>query len=443
MLPPAAVVRVSSVQEQPDFDRPWQAPNTETARDLGVVVGRNLVLTSAEVAARAIEVLVWRQGDSVGAPARIKAVHHDLDLALVETELVRHIRPVELGAMPHTGDRVDVATFETLVPGAVTKIDTPRYVHSQRYAPALTVDHGAPLDAGGAAFVDGALVGFAIQKPNDEAVSEMVPAPVVAAFLRGVTLGRPAQLPSLGARTQNLENPALRNYLGLIEEHEGVVVVHVDHGESADGVLQRDDVVTAIDGHPIANTGVIDYHGARVRIDAVLATHHVGDLLPLAIRRRGQPMSVELALTRWQPLVPRSQYDGRPAYYIFGGLVFQRLTRDYLTTWETWWNQGPKEFLDYYYRGDRTRERHEVVILTQILDDGINAGYAHLYNEAIAAIDGELPRDFAAFVDRLSRATGIVRIDTTSAGMIVLDAAQARAANARILARHDIPADRG
>ena len=82
------------------------------------------------------------------------------------------------------------------------------------------------------------------------------------------------------------------------------------------------------------------------------------------------------------------------------------------------------------------------MILTQILTDDCNVGYAHLYNEAIATLDGHAPRDMEDFVQRLSSATGIVEIVTTSGGMIMLDAAEIAKATPRILARYHIPRDR-
>ena len=141
-------------------------------------------------------------------------------------------------------------------------------------------------------------------------------------------------------------------------------------------------------------------------------------------------------------VVPRSRYDEPPQYFVYGGLVFQTLTRDYLTTWDKWWNKAPKEFLNYYYLGYRTPQQHEVVILTQILADEINVGYAHLYNEAIATLNGHQPLDMVDFVKALSSAHGVVEITTTSGGMIMLDADEVRKATARILARYHIPRDR-
>ena len=174
----------------------------------------------------------------------------------------------------------------------------------------------------------------------------------------------------------------------------------------------------------------------------MLGHRYIGDVIELDIKRGGVAMKVKLELRRWAPLVPRSRYDQPPQYFVYGGLVFQTLTRDYLTTWDKWWNKAPKEFLHYYYLGHRTEEQHEVVILTQILADESNVGYSHLYNEAIATIDGHIPRDMIDFVSRLSAATGVVEIVTTSGGIIMLDADEVRQATPRILARYHIPRDR-
>jgi hypothetical protein len=271
----------------------------------------------------------------------------------------------------------------------------------------------------------------------------MVPPPIIRAFLDGVAKGKSQEIPALGITTQNLENSLLRKQLGLVDNERGVVVLHIDHGGSSDGVLQSRDVITAIDGLPIANNGTVQFLGKhRTRYDVVLGYRYIGDKVKLDIKRAGKPSTVELTLKRWQPLVPRSRYDQPPQYLVYGGLVFQALTRDYLTTWDKWWNKAPKEFLNYYYLGYRSAEQNEVVILTQILADDINIGYSHLYNEAVATLNGRAPLDMVQFVEQLTNATGIVEITTTSGGMIMLDADEVRKANQRILERYHIPRDR-
>ncbi|HLL25729.1 MAG TPA: PDZ domain-containing protein, partial [Kofleriaceae bacterium] len=249
--------------------------------------------------------------------------------------------------------------------------------------------------------------------------------------------------PAFGITTQNLENPLLRKQLGLNPSERGVVVLHVDYSGSADGILQPRDVITSIDGLPIANNGTVQYMGNyRTRYDVVLGHRYIGDRIELGIKRGGLARNVTLELKPWAPLVPRSRYDQPPAYFVYGGLVFQTLTRDYLTTWDKWWNKAPKEFLNYYYLGFRSAEQHEVVILTQVLADEINVGYGHLYNEAVAKLDGVTPRDMEDFVARLSAARGVIEIQTTSGGVIMLDADEVRKATPRILTRYHIPRDR-
>jgi hypothetical protein len=288
------------------------------------------------------------------------------------------------------------------------------------------------------------VVGIAFQKLTGvDNIGEMVPPPIIRAFLDGVEKGKRPEIPALGITTQNLENPLLRKTLNLTDNERGVVVLHVDYGGSSDGILQPRDVIMSIDGLSIANNGTVQFMKMfRTRYDVVLGYRYIGDKVKLEIKRAGKRLTVDVELKMWQPLVPRSRYDQPPQYFVYGGLVFQTLTRDYLTTWDKWWNKAPKEFLNYYYLGYRTPEQHEVVILTQILADEINVGYSHLYNEAVATLNGKAPLDMVDFVQRLSEARGVVEITTTSGGMIMMDADEVRKATARILTRYHIPRDR-
>jgi hypothetical protein len=353
--------------------------------------------------------------------------------------------------MPRLRDQVAVVGYPvggeeiSITEGVVSRIEVQRYSHSQRHLLAVTVDAAINAgNSGGPVFGNNKVVGIAFQKLTGvDNIGEMVPPPIIRAFLDGVDAGKRPEIPALGITTQNLENPLLRKQLGLDDHERGVAVLHVDYSGSADGTLEPRDVITAIDGLAIANNGTVQHMGhTRTRYDVVLGHRYIGDRIELQIKRNGVARSVMLELRPWMPLVPRSRYDQAPAYFVYGGLVFQTLTRDYLTTWDKWWNKAPKEFLNYYYLGYRSADQHEVVILTQILADEINVGYSHLYNEAVATLDGRVPRDMEDFVARLSAARGVVEITTTSGGVIMLDADEVKAATPRILARYHIPRDR-
>ena len=450
-----SVIRVFATSQDPDFDGPWQARTPSSSTGSAVVIGPGLLLTGAHVVANATFLQVQKQSHPDKAVARVRAVSHDTDLALLEVldppDFFSDIEPAQLGAMPRLRDEVAVVGYPvggeeiSITEGVVSRIEVQRYSHSQRHLLAVTVDAAINAgNSGGPVFAGEKVVGIAFQKLTGvDNIGEMVPPPVIRAFLDGVTAGKRPEIPAIGITTQNLENALLRKHLGLLPEEHGVAVLHVDYGGSADGVLQQRDVITSIDGLEIANNGTVRYLGAhRTRYDVVLGHRYIGDRIELGIKRGGVPSKVTLELKAWCPLVSRSRYDLPPAYFVYGGLVFQTLTRDYLTTWDKWWNKAPKEFLNFYYLGFRSAQQHEVVVLTQVLADEINVGYGHLYNEAIAKLDGVVPRDMVDFVARLSAARGVVEIETTSGGIIILDADAVRAATPRVLDRYRIPLDR-
>ena len=453
------VVRVFATTQEPDYDSPWQTKSPSSSTGSGVVIAGGAILTGAHVVADATFLQVQKPSHPDKAIARVRAVCHDCDLALLEVlepaGFLDDVSPAEIGEMPRLRDQVAVVGYPvggeeiSITEGVVSRIEVQRYSHSQRHLLAVTVDAAITAgNSGGPVFGSGTVVGIAFQKLTGvDNIGEMVPPPVIRAFLDGVAAGKKPEVPALGILTQNLENPFLRRQLGVDGGAAGIVVVQIDHGGSCDGTLQLRDVITHVAGLPIANNGTVSWNGKhRTRYDVVLGTRYVGDTMRLGILRGGRAQDVDVTLQPWRPLVPRSRYDQAPRYMVYGGLVFQTLTRDFLGTWDKWWNKAPKEFLNYYYLGVRSAEREEIVILTQIFADELNVGYAHLYNEAVGTVNGHTPRNLADFVAHIEAATatgaGVIEITTTSGGVIMFDVAEVAKAAPRILDRYRIPRER-
>src|SRR5205085_9405792 len=113
----------------------------------------------------------------------------------------------------------------------VSRIEVQRYSHSQRHLLAVTVDAAINAgNSGGPVFGGGKVVGIAFQKLTGvDNIGEMVPPPIIRAFLDGVAKGKRPEVPALGITTQNLENPLMRRQLALPPKASGVVVVAIDH----------------------------------------------------------------------------------------------------------------------------------------------------------------------------------------------------------------------
>jgi S1-C subfamily serine protease len=450
----SAVVRIFATSQDPDHDCPWQARTPSNGTGSGVVIGDGHVLTGAHVVANATFLQVQKISDPDKAIATVKGICHDCDLALLhisDPKFMDGIDPAEIGELPELRDRVSVVGFPvggeeiSITEGVVSRIEVQRYSHSQRHVLAVTVDAAINKgNSGGPVFMDGKVAGIAFQKLSGvDNIGEMVPAPLIKHFLAAIERDPEARVPGLGITIEGLENPTLRRHIGLPKGRSGVLVLGVEYGNSAWGHLQPGDALLSIDGARIANNATVQYAGRyRTRYDAILGERFVGDDLTLEVLRDGKVIEVKFPLKPLELLVPRSQYDTLPSYFIYGGLVFQVLSRDFLTTWDSWWDKAPKEFLHHYYSGTRTEKKHEVVILTQILADEVNIGYGDLYSESVLEVNGEEPRSMQHFVELVESSTGIVEIVTSSKGRIVLAPTEARQANQSILARYHIPRDR-
>lgn len=445
------VVRVRVCAEEPDFDAPWsRIPRDRVG--LAVAVGPRTLVTLASVVAHAVE--------PTAAPgagqhrARIATVDHDRDLAVLEVEahalVAWGVAPVELGELPSAGEVVgllgaaDDAPEATVGHGVVSRVGLTRYPHSQRHLLAAAIDARQPLhDAGDVAFRAGRLIGLVMPRPaGDDTRGELIPPAMIRAVLDAAAFGLAPGVPALGLAVQPLPNPTMRAQLGLAHDAPGVLVTRVDLGGTCDGYVQVHDVLVAIDDTPISSDDTVPIAGHALRHYALLGTRHLGDRARLALLRQGQPLTVELALARWRPLVPTVRDDHPAPYVIYAGLVFQPLTRDYLATWEAWSDKAPKAFLHAYYAGRRTDAQHERVALTTVLEDPSNAGYARYSDELVERVGDHVPRDLADLARVLDAARDVVTIELASGALLMIDGRLAQAATARLLATHGIAADR-
>lgn len=449
------VVRVYSTYQDPDYECPWQSVAPRGSTGSGVIVGKQRILTGAHVVANATFVQVQKQDDPGKVAARVVAISHDCDLALLEVEdaaFSRGIPPAKIGELPRLREAVQVVGYPiggeevSITEGVVSRIEVQRYEHSQRHLLAVTVDAAINEgNSGGPVFARGKVVGIAFQAlPDAENIGEMVPAPILERFLAGVQKGKDPQVPGIGITTQPLENKALRKHLGMKPAHSGVLITAVQYGSSAFGHLQAGDVLTELDGLGIADNGTVRYRGRyRCQFDAVIGDHHCGDVVSAKVLRAGKRVTVRMTMQPMAWLVPRTEFDRRPMWFLYGGLVFQRLTAEFLRIWgEHWWDKAPKELLHLYYSGLRKQEQQEVVVLAQVLADAVNVGYEPFANDVVVEVSGHKPVDMRDFVAQMDRARGEVVLKMSSGATVLLDSAAAKAAMPRILERYHVPGDR-
>jgi S1-C subfamily serine protease len=448
------VVRVFATTMRPDYESPWQTHAAQNSTGSGVSVGKRLIVTGAHVVADATFLQVQKTSDPNKVLARVVAMGHDCDLALLTVDddaFWADLPAAELDDLPALREQVAVVGFPTggeelsITEGVVSRIEVQRYSHSQRYLLAITVDAAINAgNSGGPVFRGEKVCGIAFQTLVDaENVGELVPTVFIRRLLEAAERGVNLDVPGLGIAAQNLENPVMRGSLGLPAGVSGILVGAIAFGSSAWGVLKARDVLLSIDGHTVANNQTVRYMDRlRTHFAVVLAEHHVGDVMPLVVWRDGAAVELEVTLTPHVHLVAANRYDIRPSWFLYGGLVFQPLSRDYLETWQKWWGHAPRRMVDAYFNGERTSEQREVVIISQILADAVNVGYTGFFNQRVGTVNGVVPRDLADLVTQLDAAEGLVEIETDIGQLIVFDADEVRASLPLVQSRYRILLDR-
>jgi S1-C subfamily serine protease len=543
-----SIVKVFTVHSSPNYFMPWQnKPQRETSGS-GVVVavpvpGGVGVLTNAHVVADQTFVQVRRHGSSVKHQARVHAVGHECDLAVLTVDdpafwvdatvapraadasddadasaagtkeknvPKRKVQPLPLGDVPHLQEHVTVMGFPqggdnlSITSGVVSRVELTNYVHGAAQLLAIQLDAAInPGNSGGPAVQNGKVVGLAFQNlANADNIGYVIPTPIVRRFLEDVssladgnansnerrgaatekekaeetsgggdeTSGgatfetHHAGFCALGVKCQATDNPALRAYFGMAPHETGVVVTHIAPLSPSRGVLRKDDVLLAIDGRKIANDGTVSFRGwERVAFDHLVSLKRPDEAVALTVRRRdasedsedsedskrkgssGDQGSLVKTLTvrvkPRAPLVPAHQYDRLPSFFLYAGLVFSPLTQPHLHEFgDDWFNAAPRRLCDRALNDHPTVEGEQVVLLSQVLADEINAGYQGMHDVEVRSVNGERVRNLRQLKERVENAGGaFLRLDLADDRVLVVNREEADKAHARIMAKHRVP----
>jgi len=397
--------------------------------------------------------------------ASVDAICHDCDLALLKvpsdngngaSDFWTGMNPAIIGRIPSIRSVVLTAGFPvggeqiSITEGVVSRIEGQTYSHSYRTLLAITVDAAINAGSSGGPVFNtlGELVGIAFQSiVTASSNGHIIPPPVLHHFLHGVATAGPEGyqgFPMMGLEVQELTNGNLRKHFNLDKSVHGVLVSKVVHNSSCDGFIQEHDVLTHIGGHAIANNETVAYKGCgRVKVPIVFQMHQCGEKVPLGIIRDGQKMKIDVLAKPEETLVARSRHDQWPMYFIYCGLVFQRLSMKYID------HQTPG--FPHYERLINnsklmSKDWRQVCIISKVLSDEVNVGYEADRHEQIKKCNGENVPDFASLVEKIETARGeYFCLETCCGELIILPCPgnpEAVDANKRIIENYHVSVDR-
>ncbi|XP_057952959.1 protease Do-like 9 [Malania oleifera] len=177
------------------------------------------------------------------------------------------VSPVQFGELPALQDAVTVVGYPiggdtiSVTSGVVSRIEILSYVHGSTELLGVQIDAAINSgNSGGPAFNDkGNCVGIAFQSLKHEDVENIgyvIPTPVIMHFIQDYEKnGAYTGFPILGVEWQKMENPDLRNAMGMKHDQKGVRIRRVDPTALESEVLKPSDIILSFDGVDIANDG--------------------------------------------------------------------------------------------------------------------------------------------------------------------------------------------
>ncbi len=452
----ASVVQVQVASQGEDYAMPWRRPQPEGSSGTAFCIGDGRLLTNAHVVSNARELRVKRADRAKWYQARVLFAGHDCDLAVLavdDPDLWREMQPLEIGDSPAIQSTVATVGYPmggnklSITEGVVSRIEVQSYSHS--YADehlAIQIDAAInPGNSGGPVMQDGKVVGVAFQGQFfAQNIGYMIPPTVIRHFLADIEDGRYDGYPDLGLYTAELQNDALRDYLGVPAGESGILVLKPAPYASCVRLLERDDVLQRIDGIPIENDGTIRVDGEFLGYEHIVEGKQIGETVTLSVRRKGELKEIPVKLRSWGArMSPSIAYDERPEYLVLGGYVFVPLTTNYLMATRA------SDDLVYYYQqyyktvAEEGKSREQLVILSQVLPDA-STRYRTYQNAIVASVDGKVPNDFREFVALVEGDKDLVKVEFEGINIppLVLERGKIAEAHARICRNLNIAEDR-
>lgn len=380
------VVKIEVDSLTPDYATPWDTGRYQGGIGTGFLIGENAFMTNAHVVSNAERIYISMYGDSRKIPARVKFVAHDADLALLEAEdftPFKNITPFTFSEkLPQLEDEVRVIGYPvggdrlSVTRGVVSRFDFTPYAHP-RTAEHLTIQVDAainPGNSGGPALMGNKVIGVAFQgMSNANNTGYVIPTPVINHFLADIKDGVYDGYVDMGIQATPIVNPSMRKAFGLPDDEKGVLIGKVLKGTSADGTLQNGDILMKVDGYDVDSSAMIELDGQKISMKELVERCFKNDKLPLDIIRKGKPMKVEMVM---RPACSKellmAEYDKMPRYVVFGGLVLQPIQRNVLAAADISMLDIALDIKSYQEDGG-CQERDDMVIITKVLDDEINA----------------------------------------------------------------------
>lgn len=447
-----AIVKIYTTAKIPNYQEPWSS-SMRSSTGSGAIIEGGYILTNAHVVADQAFIEVQRYGQRKRYVAKVYAVSHQADLALLKVEergFFEGVIPLTFGSLPNVEQKIVVygypmggSTLSATI-GVVSRVEHHVYAHSGESFLAVQVDAAVnPGNSGGPALSDGKIVGVVMQIiTQSQNIGYLVPVNMVQHFIEDMKDDKYDGFADLGLGTQKLENTAIRRYYGLDDNTSGKLIVKVMYNSPLSKELYEDDILTAVDGHNVEDDGTVEFRKHEyTHYQHFVDAYQMGEKVKLDIIRDKKNMQVEALLKNTADdmyLVKTTRYDEMPSYFVYGGYVFSPLTRNLIVS--TTLNRLTLSCLASKWQ---EKDKSEVVVLLKVLASDVSRGDNDFAMWPIDKINGETFKNFKEFYQKMEAAKGqYIVLEDEDNVKVIIDKEEVQKKQRAILKKYNIEFDK-
>jgi S1-C subfamily serine protease len=447
-----AIVKIYTTAQIPNYQAPWSS-SMRSSTGSGAIIEGGYILTNAHVVANQAFIEVQRYGQRKRYIAKVYAVSHQADLALLKVEekaFFQGVIPLTFGALPEVEQKIVVygypmggSTLSATI-GVVSRVEHHVYAHSGESFLAVQVDAAVnPGNSGGPALSNGKIVGVVMQViTKSQNIGYLVPVSMVKHFIDDMKDGKYDGLADIGLGTQKLENPAIRRYYGLDDTISGKLINKVVHNSSLSDIVKEGDILTAVDGHTIEDDGTVEFRNHEYTyFHYFIDDYQMGEKVGFDIIRNKKPMHVEALLKDTADdmyLVKTTRYDEMPTYFVYGGYVFSPLTRNLILS-----TNKNRLTLSYLASKWQEEDKSEVVVLLKVLASDMSRGDNDFGMWPIDKVNGKAFKNFKEFYEKVNALEERYLVLEDKDGVkVIIDREEAQAKQSNILKKYNIEFDK-
>jgi hypothetical protein len=389
--------------------QPWKQKDVSQKNAYGCAVGPYLILTTASNVANATIIQARRYDKNEFIPAKLKVVDYEYNLCLLELDKEAAGQPFEPIAFTDVYNKeaelsiywLSTASYLTTARGVLDRVQcesNPISYNANLYY--ILTNPSRAISGAEVVFDNKKAVGIVAWSDRSEV--GVIPSESINRFLKEAQKPVYKGFGAIGFEASALLDPAVRKHLKMPNDiQHGIFIDKVYSLGTASTELKASDVILSIDGKTLNPYGrYLHDKYDRIGFSHLIVSRLPGDKIPFEIFRDGKQLTLDVEVKNFpvsDMLVPCYEYDKQPKYLVYGGYVFQKLTREYFPLWGEGWTGKVTPHLYQYYLNNAfnpTQDRKEIVFLSFVLPAPINLGYQELSRIVVSSWNGMKIRNF-------------------------------------------------